>query len=83
LTRPDKKTGTRDMNRQGFRALHIDFINNDEKQGYRVTFDNTVFPPIITRPEMTAGEFIDGLMKEASIIHKISTLGRFRTLLRI
>jgi len=23
---------------QGFRPLHTDFINNDESQGYRVTF---------------------------------------------
>ena len=30
--------------RQGFRALHIDFINNDKSQGYKVTYDNTVLP---------------------------------------
>jgi len=28
------------MNQQGFRTLHEDFINNDESQGYKVTFVN-------------------------------------------
>jgi len=30
----------------GWRALHRDFINNDESQGYRVTFVNGIDDPI-------------------------------------
>jgi len=70
------------MAQQGFRSVHTDFINNDVRQGYEVTFDNTpsVLPPKI---EMTAGEFIDLLMEERDIIQKPSTITRFRTLLRL
>ena len=82
LDRNSMKIGKRDMNVNGFRALHTDFINNDEKQGYRITFDNTLHiePP---QREMTAGEFIEFLFGEYQIIHKPSTLERFRTLLRL
>jgi len=76
------KAETIQQRNQGFRALHIDFIGNDERNGYRVTFDDTSFPRP-TQREMTAGEFIDFLMNERDIIHKPSTLTRFRTLLRL
>jgi len=74
--------GKRAMNQQGFRAIHTDFINNNERNGYRVTFDDTpeIPPPQI---EMTAGEFIDLLMDERDIFQKPSTITRFRTLLRL
>jgi len=37
-TRELLKIGYVTMHTQGMRALHTDFINNDESQGYRVTF---------------------------------------------
>ena len=30
---------------QGFRAIHTDFINNKESDGFQVTYDNTIDPP--------------------------------------
>jgi len=37
-TRFFMKAGKKDKHSQGLRPLHTDFINNDESQGYRVTF---------------------------------------------
>ena len=39
-TRDLMKQGKSQKHLQGFRPLHTDFINNDESQGYRVTFAN-------------------------------------------
>ncbi len=39
-TRQQMKNGHELQNRQGFRTKHIDFINNDESQGYHVTYTN-------------------------------------------
>jgi len=81
LTQSSMDRGIKDMNIQGFRALHISFIQNDRNLGYVVEFDDTVLTLIPV--EMTTGEFIDDMMKRANIIHKPSTLTRFRTLLRL
>ena len=37
-TRDLMKQGKSQKHSQGFRPLHTNFINNDESQGYRVTF---------------------------------------------
>jgi len=37
-TKAELKQGYALKNSQGMRSLHTDFINNDESQGYRVTF---------------------------------------------
>ena len=47
------KQGKTTFHGKGFRSLHTDFINNDEKQGYRVTFVNGVDDPH-NAPEVVA-----------------------------
>ena len=47
------KIGKTIFNGQGLRSLHTDFINNDEKQGYRVTFVDGVDDPN-NAPELVA-----------------------------
>lgn len=44
-TRDLMKTGKTLKHSQGFRSLHTDFINNDESDGYRVTFVNGLDDP--------------------------------------
>ena len=39
------KIGKKEKHQQELRPLHTDFINNDEKQGYRVTFVNGTDDP--------------------------------------
>ena len=41
------------FNSKGMRSLHTDFINNDESQGYRVTFVNGIDDPN-NAPELVA-----------------------------
>ena len=38
ITKNELDIGYKLKHSQGLRPLHIDFINNDESQGYRVTF---------------------------------------------
>jgi len=45
LTRDLMKQGKILKHSQGLSALHTDFINNDESQGYRVTFVNGLDDP--------------------------------------
>ena len=52
-TRDEMKQAKTSFNAQGMRSLHIDFINNDEKQGYRVTFVDGPDDPNNT-PELVA-----------------------------
>jgi len=44
-TRDLMKEGKRLMHTQKFRPLHTNFINNDESQGYEVTFVNGLDDP--------------------------------------
>jgi len=44
-TRFFMKAGKKDKHSQGLRSLHTDFINNDESQGYRVTFVDGIDDP--------------------------------------
>jgi len=54
------------LNKTGFRALHTDFINNDESQGYRVVFDNA--PNIaIPKRQLTESAFIRELATNSNI----------------
>jgi len=44
-TRKVMKKEKKKMNQLGFRSLHTDFINNNESQGFKVTFVNGVDDP--------------------------------------
>jgi len=81
--RIDMKAGKSQMLRQQFRNIHTDYINNNQRNGFKVTFDDTPDLPPPPPRELTAGEFIDELMSERHIIRKPSTITRFRTLLRL
>ncbi len=45
-TRPEMVTGKAAEATNGFRALHTDFTNNDQAQGFDVFFDDAPGPPI-------------------------------------
>ena len=45
LTKAEMKTGKETKHSEGLRPQHTDFVNNDESQGYRVTFVNGVDDP--------------------------------------
>jgi len=47
------KADSRVKNQRGFRAIHVDFINNDKSEGLRVTYDDTpdVIDPRFPRTE--------------------------------
>jgi len=81
-TRLDMKRGKLDLSKRGFASIHTDFVNNNEKLGYRVSFSDIEIPHI-PNPPMTSGEYIDMLMKRDKIFQKPSTITRFRTLLRL
>jgi len=46
LTRDLMNQGEIDFNAQGLRSLHTDFINNDQTQGFRVTFVDGLDDPV-------------------------------------
>ena len=65
-TRELMKIGKKEKHDLGLRSLHTDFINNDEKQGYRITFVNGTDDPN-NAPELIAQraqEQINRLRKE-------------------
>ena len=52
-TRDEMKIGKTTFNAQGMRSLHTDFTNNDESQGYDVTFVDGLDDPH-NAPELVA-----------------------------
>ena len=52
-TRKEYKLDSIIKNKDGFRVLHPDFINNDEKQGYKFTWVKGIDDPI-NAPELVA-----------------------------
>ena len=64
-TREFMKQGKKEKHSQVLRPLHTDFVNNDEKQGYRVTFVDGVDDPN-NAPELVA-------QREADKIEQIRT----------
>lgn len=55
-TREEYKIDSKLKNKNGFRVLHHDFINNDESQGHHVTFvkgvdDPSNAPELVTQRE--------------------------------
>lgn len=50
----------------GFRAIHTDFTNNDENQGYDITYDNRIDLPI-PKKQMTQNDFIQQLAEEYQV----------------
>ncbi len=45
FTKSEMKIGKKQKTIEGFRPLHTNFINNDESQGYRVTFVDGIDDP--------------------------------------
>ena len=64
-TRDEMKIGENTFNAQGMRSLHTNFKNNDEKQGYRVTFVDGLDDPN-NAPELV-------VQREADKIEQIRT----------
>ena len=52
--------------RLGFRAIHTDFTNNDERNGYDVTYDNRI-DVATPKEQMTQNEFIQSLARENNV----------------
>ena len=84
-TRDLMKQGKTTFHAQGLYALHTDFINNDESQGYRVTFvsgldepDND--PVLVTQ---RAQEQTNRLRKDELENKPILTIPEMRELLRL
>ena len=79
------KQGKKEKHSQSFRPLHTEFINNDEKQGYRVTFVNGLDDPN-NAPELVAQreqEKIKQLRKEELQNKSNITLPEIQELLRL
>lgn len=55
------KTAKKIRASNGWRALHTDFINNKESDGYQVTYDNTPDPPPLPKRQLTQRQFLDEL----------------------
>ena len=84
-TRDEMNQGKTSFNAQGMRSLHTDFINNDEKQGYRVTFVNGIDDPN-NAPELIAKrvqEKTNQLRKEELQNKPNITLPEMQELLRL
>jgi len=52
--------------RNGFRATHTDFTNNDERDGFEVTYDNRADVPI-PKEQLTQNDFILRLAQENNV----------------
>jgi len=65
-TKPLMRAGKIEEARNGFRAINTDFTNNDEKNGYDVTYDNRIDVPI-PKEQMTQNEFIQRLARENNV----------------
>jgi len=56
------KTGIKRENQNGFSAIHIDFTNNDESQGYDVFLDDAPRNAIvIPRRQLTERQLLEEL----------------------
>lgn len=53
--------------RNGFRAIHTDYINNDQNQGFKVTFSNDTPPPPPPKRRLTETAFIRELATNSDI----------------
>jgi len=62
-TRPLMKTGKKREASNGFRSIHTNFTNNDERQGFDVDFDDTPDAPPVIR-QLTERQLLDELAKE-------------------
>ena len=62
-TRAEMKIGKKEKNLLGLRSLHIDFINNDEKQGFRVTFVSGLDDPN-NAPELVEERRLEKINKD-------------------
>ena len=79
------KIGKTTFRAQGMRSLHTNFINNDESQGYRVTFVNGIDDPN-NAPELVAQrakEQTNQLRKEELQNKPNITLPEMQELLRL
>lgn len=79
------KQGETTFNAQGFRSLHTDFINNDESQGYRVTFvdgtdDPNNDPALVAK---RAQEQTNRLRKDELENKPVLTIPEMRELLKL
>ena len=84
-TRELMKIGKTTFRAQGMRSLHTNFINNDESQGYRVTFVNGIDDPN-NAPELVAQrakEQTNQLRKEELQNKPNITLPEMQELLRL
>jgi len=50
----------------GFRATHTDFTNNNERDGFDVTYDDRIDVPI-PKTQMTQNDFILQLAQENNV----------------
>ena len=85
LTRAEMKTGKDEKNLQGMRSLHTDFKNNDQSQGYRVTFVDGLDDPN-NAPEVVAQraqEQTRQLRKQELENKPVSTIPEIRELLKL
>ena len=84
-TKDEMNIGKTTFRAQGMRSLHTDFINNDEKQGYRVTFVNGTDDPS-NAPELVEERIqkqIDRIRKEELQNKPNITLPEMQELLRL
>ena len=84
-TREEMNQGKTLFIAQGMRSLHTDFINNDEKQGYRITWVNGLDDPN-NAPQLVAKreqEETNQLRKEELQNKSNITLPEMQELLRL
>jgi len=65
-TRKAKEIGNIREARRGFASVNVDFINNNESNGFIVKYDNTIIPTIPKR-RLSESAFIRELAQNSDI----------------